>query len=707
MIKNTKKNMSIKSIYEKNQIDVLDKFNEHYYIKRERKGILYACCGFGKTKTMCKIIEFEINKGMTTFVVITKTKILVKDIINEMKIMKKSNDNKMKIISAYSDGDVKGLGNVKNYNDISKKFIGDHIKIIITTYATSPNLKKFIKWYGDMNIDTIIYDESHNTTGENMINYSSMVLEDNELRFGKQIFITATPCKLERYIDGLKIFDDKNDIYTMNNVQVYGEPFYKYSFYRGINDGILCDFQTIFLSNNEEYNQKIDDDIQSLDTVQKKKLYYKIISRFLLNSLDKYGLKKMIVYQSSVDKCQQFLNELKCNIYSLDNPLDELSLCYDSDIEYDIDDVDLYQQEETKECDDDLSNYFNYMNEKAKNEGKTVEELFKQSIDDRIAENEKYMNMMKYDNLEIYILTNDVDENDRNKIINHFENDNVRTIILSVQIFNEGINLPMCDSIFFCEDKFNPVVVTQNIGRCLRQYHNKNMSYVLIPNFKYNLSGYGVPQSFETIKQCLIRLKSPENSDLLNDSTDDVFYCKNYADDYNVDAKTKNKRKYNSKKNKGVNDRIVNIDDIVTNVSSMFINIDYVEFHKKYIIDSNVRSIITYSMIMHKLDDHIIFPHIIFMNEFISYEHFFCENGAQYVKLNQEQLEDIINVIKRYFNIHSMNDLIKVQNNYIKNVIRNGNCKIFSNDANNLLLRAFTKLPFKEIDLYFIRSMHI
>jgi hypothetical protein len=264
----------------------------------------------------------------------------------------------------------------------------------------------------------------------------------------------------------------------------------------------------------------------------------------------------------------------------------------------------------------------------------------------------------------------------------------------------------MCDSIFFCEDKINSVVVTQNIGRCLRQYHNKEMSYVLIPNFKYNLLSCGAPQSFEIIKQCLIRLKSPENSDLLNDSLDDVFYCKNYTDDYNIDnINKKNKRKYNTKKNNVAIDRIVNIDDIVINFSSMFINIDYIDFHKKYVIDNNVNSIVTYSMVMHTLDDHIIFPHITYKNEFTSYEHFLCKSNSQYIKLNHEQLEYLVSTIKQYFNINSINDLIKVQNIYIKNVIRNGNCKKFNNAVNNILLRVFTRLPFKEIDLNLIKSL--
>ncbi|QKF94782.1 helicase/uvrB [Fadolivirus algeromassiliense] len=45
------------------QIKALERFKEHYYEKENDKGILSACCGFGKTRLCYEIIK--LGEGQT------------------------------------------------------------------------------------------------------------------------------------------------------------------------------------------------------------------------------------------------------------------------------------------------------------------------------------------------------------------------------------------------------------------------------------------------------------------------------------------------------------------------------------------------------------------------------------------------------------------------------------------------------------------
>ena len=54
-------------------------------------------------------------------------------------------------------------------------------------------------------------------------------------------------------------------------------------------------------------------------------------------------------------------------------------------------------------------------------------------------------------------------------------------ILISVNIFDEGIDIPMCDSVLFAEARHSETQIVQNIGRALRLHHTKQIAYVIIP----------------------------------------------------------------------------------------------------------------------------------------------------------------------------------------------------------------------------------
>ena len=58
-------------------------------------------------------------------------------------------------------------------------------------------------------------------------------------------------------------------------------------------------------------------------------------------------------------------------------------------------------------------------------------------------------------------------------------------IISSARIFNEGVDIKICDAVCFADNKESSKDIIQCVGRCLRKYENKpdKIAYVIIPFF--------------------------------------------------------------------------------------------------------------------------------------------------------------------------------------------------------------------------------
>lgn len=70
----------------------------------------------------------------------------------------------------------------------------------------------------------------------------------------------------------------------------------------------------------------------------------------------------------------------------------------------------------------------------------------------------------------------------RNKIISTFKNYN-ECILVTAKVLNEGINIPIIDSVCFVDQRESTIDITQCIGRALRPYKNKTLAKILVPYF--------------------------------------------------------------------------------------------------------------------------------------------------------------------------------------------------------------------------------
>jgi predicted helicase len=70
----------------------------------------------------------------------------------------------------------------------------------------------------------------------------------------------------------------------------------------------------------------------------------------------------------------------------------------------------------------------------------------------------------------------------RKKIIIQFERSKL-SIICSAKVLNEGVNIPVTDSVCFVDERNSTIDIQQCCGRAIRLYEGKKMAYIIIPTF--------------------------------------------------------------------------------------------------------------------------------------------------------------------------------------------------------------------------------
>jgi predicted helicase len=93
--------------------------------------------------------------------------------------------------------------------------------------------------------------------------------------------------------------------------------------------------------------------------------------------------------------------------------------------------------------------------------------FIKQAIE--ILLDQKEYNKLKT-KIKTFYIDGKTNRRNRRKYMNEFTKSDIG-IISSVKIFNEGVNIEICDSVCFCDIKSSEIDVVQSIGRCLRKIH--------------------------------------------------------------------------------------------------------------------------------------------------------------------------------------------------------------------------------------------
>ena len=279
-----------------NQTEALKAFENHYYEEGNTRGILSMCCGSGKSRTFYEILKKCMFYGDNFFIYTTSRILLVESIIKDLLEWTYREDLDVNILIKVSEVNVKQIilsikaimiENNKNFNiddfedhfknrldkgkirvlstvildikDTIKNYLNDNkIIIIITTYDSISKIYESVQEMNRHEDDNtkqfmpnlLVADEAHNVVSENNnIKTAKNMLEfdeDSLCNPEKILFMTATPLKIIKRNRTSSYINDEIT-YSMDNEKIYGKVFYEYTFYEGIRDKYILNFDMIYL----------------------------------------------------------------------------------------------------------------------------------------------------------------------------------------------------------------------------------------------------------------------------------------------------------------------------------------------------------------------------------------------------------------------------------------------------------------------------
>jgi len=97
----------------------------------------------------------------------------------------------------------------------------------------------------------------------------------------------------------------------------------------------------------------------------------------------------------------------------------------------------------------------------------------------------------------------------RKNIIKEFSESKIG-ILCSARVLNEGVNIPIVDSVCFVDSRNSTIDIIQCIGRCLRLCEGKKMAYVIIPIFIKSIDNDFDKNEFGIIIKILKALKNTD-----------------------------------------------------------------------------------------------------------------------------------------------------------------------------------------------------
>lgn len=549
------------------QREAIKAFDKVFYDKKVDRGILSACCGFGKTFLCYKLIEHCISKGELIFIIATSRAKLVNQSLSEKN--KYIPNIKLNLIGICSDYEKENTKHIKaNSEDIRNSVENNYAKntpsLIITTYNSAKKIKEALSNSEDDKLlpNLIIFDEAHNTAGDTQ-KYHRELIDDEEFCIDKYLFMTATPLKLIKKNEGSNYRSDET-VFSMDNEDIYGKIFYEFTFKEGIEQNIICDFDVITFQQKDEISDNTKELINSMNREEKQIYYYKTVSKFALDSINKYDLKHLLVYLPNKNKVTLFKKELEKLI-----------------------------TEDNKKID-----IFKILSEDKKSSRIESEQKFRQNGDPKI--------------------------------------------LLSVGIFNEGIDIPVIDAVLFAEERSSETTIVQNIGRCLRTLKDNpnKRAYVLLPNILYEYQ-----TDNDSLKNYSSRFKSIRHViDVMKEGLPNNYYKKyvrlekNMFNDLDEEHGIETPEKI-IEENVDITFPKSNVDieniQLVNNyydIKKANGKLSSTDFFKliKLLKNNDITTLDKYKSFAEKHDIIELYPHNEFLKDFKSYAHFFSMETFNY-----------------------------------------------------------------------------
>lgn len=233
---------------------------------------LIMCCGSGKT-----LVGIEVaNRLKANKIMVVAPTILLADQLKNTWLAEQH--RKVMIFNSSEDID---------YNELCCEIESSESIAVITTYH-SANLCVDAFSKVKTKVDLIIYDEAHRTAGKFQSLFNKIIKRNDII--SKHLFMTATP-KIASFES------DDVEFFSMDEESQYGRICYTYPLRQAINDKVVSDYRVLVshVDQNDLRKSIFSDD---------EKHYY-AIAYSLKKAIEKFSLKKIITYHSSIENAQK------------------------------------------------------------------------------------------------------------------------------------------------------------------------------------------------------------------------------------------------------------------------------------------------------------------------------------------------------------------------------------------------------------------
>lgn len=426
------------------------------------RGKLIMACGTGKTFTSLKIAETMAGKGKTVLFLVPSLSLLSQTLTE----WTQESETPLHSFAVCSDSDV---GKTRNLDDDSiqatvsdlqypattnpKSLAGafaarhdaEHMSVIYATYHSIAVIHDAQKHHGLPEIDLIVCDEAHRTTGATFDGDEESafvrVHDNSYIAASKRLYMTATP-----RIYGEKAKETSGvELFSMDNQQHYGKELYVINFSEAVSRGLLVDYKVVVLAVEEGHiNRRMQEMLKSDDNELKVDDAAKIIGCW--KALSKQGLTiegDNQPMQRAVAFCQVIEKEYKGKNHKVSSKL--ISEMFGAVVEE-------YQRLEVAELLEDDPDAVIDTALSLSCEAEHVDGSMNAS------EKEAKLDWLKAETPE-----------------------NTCRILSNVRCLSEGVDVPSLDAVLFLTPRSSQVDVVQSVGRVMRLSPGKKQGYVILP----------------------------------------------------------------------------------------------------------------------------------------------------------------------------------------------------------------------------------
>jgi len=423
-------------------------------LKKADRGKLIMACGTGKTFTSLKIAEALVPDGGNVLFLVPSISLLSQTLLewaaeaqrpissfavcSDSKVGKKNDEEDISVHDLAFPAHTKPSLLVKQLNGI-KAARKKNISVIFSTYQSIGVVSDAQK-HGVPEFDLVICDEAHRTTGveQDSKDFSSFIAvhKADFIKAKKRLYMTATPRIYDDASKG-KAKEAEVEIFSMDNVSIYGEELHRLDFSEAVRRGLLSDYKVMVLAVDEKYVNKAfqrqladENNELALDDLIKIVGCYNGLKKRMIKtagdgseSVDPTPMRRAVAFSRSI-KDSKKLTELFATI---------------------------------------IKDYHSELDAEGKEESTT--EFLRCEVDhvdgtfNALVRNER-LQWLKEDTT---------------------KEGNVCRILSNVRCLSEGVDIPALDAVMFLNPRNSVVDVVQSVGRVMRKAAGKQYGYIILP----------------------------------------------------------------------------------------------------------------------------------------------------------------------------------------------------------------------------------